>query len=354
MNNREIIELVLKRGWSVFPMTKDKVPMTKHGFLDATRSKSKIDQWLSKWGENMRIGIPCEPNLFFAIDVDEEGVEVWQNWISEYGMPELGPWQHTPHNGFHYLFKLPIGIKIPHVAGQIATGIDLRSNGSITTGGEGSGYVWSKNGLGLEDPLTDAPGWFLKFVQEYNEIKEKRLAEFHNSGDVEIDPDGAGEYWLKKALSLAVQGTRHETGFMLACQLRDSRVPQSQAEAIMRQYAAGVPKGSDPFPVKDVLCSLRDAYSAAPRQPAHLPSSKRPVIPAPKGLDVRKEEPKSSVLPSGAGDCLSDTNVIPVALMLTEKEVSQVNNIAVKLKLPRHQVLSLAVRKYLTENNGVN
>ena len=351
MNNRDIIDLVLKRGWSVFPMNKEKIPMTKHGFLDATRDKTKIALWLSKWGDDLRIGIPCEPNLFFALDVDEEGFDTWHKWISEHCMPSLGPWQRTPHNGFHFLFKLPIGIKVPHVAGKIATGIDLRSKGSITTAGEGSGYEWSKNGLGLSDPLTDAPEWLLSLNQEYNERKEKQWSEFLNSGDVDIDPDEAGEYWLKTALSIAKQGTRHETGFMLACQLRDSRVPKSQAESIMRRYAAGVPKSDDPFPIKDVLYSLRDAYSAPPRQPAHLPSTKHPVIPAPKGMGAKKEEQRNSVLQPGTSDDLSDTNVIPVALLLTETEVSQVNKIAMNMKLPRHQVLTMAVQNFLMENN---
>jgi len=88
-----------------------------------------------------------------------------------------------------------------------------------------------------------------------------------------------------------------------------------------------------------------------PRQPARLPSTKHPVIPAPKGMDAKKEERRNSVLQPGTSDDLSDTNVIPVALLLTESEVSQVNKIAMNMKLPRHQVLTMAVQSFLRETN---
>lgn len=83
------------------------------------------------------------------------------------------------------------------------------------------------------------------------------------------DTDPAG-YWLAQALERVARGApRNNTGFWLACQLRDAGIPQSEARATLILYAHRVPQDNHPYLEREALSSLRSAYRRRPRQPAH-------------------------------------------------------------------------------------
>lgn len=86
--------------------------------------------------------------------------------------------------------------------------------------------------------------------------------------------EDAAEYYLDRAISTATPGTRNDTGFWLACQLRDLRLPETVAESYMRRYAAAVPQGDEPYTEDEALTSLKSAYKGAPREPA-IPGVRR-------------------------------------------------------------------------------
>lgn len=89
--------------------------------------------------------------------------------------------------------------------------------------------------------------------------------------------DRAGEYWLERAGDMAHVGTRNETGFWLACQLRDARLMFADAESIMRSYAQKVTTSSEPYTEAEALASLKSAYSKAARDPVQKSSTKPQV-----------------------------------------------------------------------------
>jgi len=358
MNNRELVALILKRGWSIFPMSEDKKPLIKGGFRSATTNKAKIAEWFELYG-NFKIGIPCEPNLFFAVDVDPDGLNTWKKWVDEYGEPVVGPRQRTPRGGFHLLFKLPIGLQVPNVAGKIAPGIDLRSNGSICTSSKG--YVW-ESGHGVDSPLTDAPEWILALIRDYLEERERRWECFGKGNFTDADPDEVGEHWLNKALSAARPGNRNQTGFDLACQLRDSRLSLPQAEFIMRRYTNGVPKSADPYTAKEALASLKEAYRMPPREPAHFRVVNNSVTPVPPADTVNQlpghGQPNRSSDSTENGTsyeverrpiATEGQEEVPLGLVLTAREIVRLDEIAIRLRLPRHEVLTRAVRQFLKD-----
>ncbi|MBA3074630.1 MAG: bifunctional DNA primase/polymerase [Anaerolineae bacterium] len=359
MDKLELVRLITKRGWTIFPQfldkeTGDKRPYLKHGYLDASLNKSKIDLWLKKWPDCL-IGIPCEPNLFFAVDVDPDGLETWAKWVAENGEPVVGPRQKTPRGGFHLLFKLPVGLQVPNVAGKIGVGIDLRSKGSITT--NVTGYQWGENGHGVDAPLTDAPEWILDKIRVYLLEREKKWESFNSGNYEEIDPESAGEFWLQKSLSLARPGNRHETGFLLACQLRDSRVSRSQAETILRTFAQRVSESGNPFPVQDVLYSLRDAYKTPPREPARLRNIKNPVIPGPPAETVKQlpgGEPvtQPTVHPSSSID-RSEIVELPVGLILRSDQIDKLDVLAKEMGIRQHELLRKIIGEYLGKLNDI-
>ena len=74
---------------------------------------------------------------------------------------------------------------------------------------------------------------------------------------------------LETALAKANAEGRHNAGLWLACQLRDARLDRTEAEAVMRDYAAAVPQhGRDPYTAGEALGTLSSAYKTPPRDPA--------------------------------------------------------------------------------------
>jgi len=259
------------QGWHVLPCKPSKAPYTEHGKDDATTDPETIRNWAKRWPGAL-VGIACEKSGIFALDIDIDEPKGINGFYSLAGLidgagsgqallPKVGPVQETPRGGQHYIFKLPSDVKIPNTAGLLGPGLDLRSNGYICTG---DGYKWLP-GHGPETPLTDAPAWLLDRIRKLTEkpTEPRTIAPVRNNGN---DPTKSGDHWLQRALAMAVQGTRNQTGFWLGCQLRDSNVPQAEAELIASEYAARVP-GSG-YLEFEAVNSIRSAYSAAARAPA--------------------------------------------------------------------------------------
>ncbi len=97
-----------------------------------------------------------------------------------------------------------------------------------------------------------------------------------NSKHGNVSQATAGGYWLGKALARVIPHAgdlgRSETGFWLACQLRDTGLGEIEAEPLLREYAARVPSGhDDPYTEQEALASLRQAYLGDKRAPARSP-----------------------------------------------------------------------------------
>ncbi len=71
---------------------------------------------------------------------------------------------------------------------------------------------------------------------------------------------------LRKAEFRLTSHGRNETGFWLACQLRDASVPWEASAAVMVEYATRVPARDHSYTVNEALASLAQAYSRPARQ----------------------------------------------------------------------------------------
>ena len=94
------------------------------------------------------------------------------------------------------------------------------------------------------------------------------------------DPGQVADLWLQRALRRTSTGNRNNTGFWLACQLRDSGLDQSRAETTLRAYARSL--DSD-YTEGEALATVRSAYSRPAREPAttsgQFAAPDPPVIP---------------------------------------------------------------------------
>jgi putative DNA primase/helicase len=135
----------------------------------------------------------------------------------------------------------------------------------------------------------------LDFLERISEPQESKAAPVQVSHDDIPQDDRAGEYWLKRAGDMAHVGTRNETGFWLACQLRDNLletgiISTADAESIMRSYAQRVTTSSEPYTEAEALASLKSALSKSGREPAKRSHKHGSAVKLDAAPDVDPEE----------------------------------------------------------------
>lgn len=156
------------RGWPVFPL-KGKVPLTKHGFKDASTDLGKIEEW---WGQNpsSNIGIATGQLAgFFVLDIDgPEGQRTLSELQGLYGALPSTVTAATG-NGMHYYFRYPEG-DFRNSTGKIGAGIDIRATGGYVVAPpsrhpSGKLYAWLPGLAPGETGLASAPDWLIDLMK---------------------------------------------------------------------------------------------------------------------------------------------------------------------------------------------
>lgn len=298
------------RGWRVFPLhnltrggrcscgkadctnNTAKHPRTGQGFKDASDRAAVIQTWWQQW-PIANIGIPTGGrNGLIVLDVDprHDGLASLDTLQQRYGALPDTLSASTGGGGKHYFFAHPGGDVLLRSLNELdgLPGIDIKADGGYIVAApslhaSGAYYAWDVDGPA--SPLSDsagelsiapAPEWLLALLSRprgnagtfASQTAHDRRPNDGSAASVDQD----GRYWLSRALERAREGTRNETGFWLACQLRDAGLAEPVAEGVMAEYAASVP-GAD-YSEREALSSLRQAYRMAPRDAA-MPANAR-------------------------------------------------------------------------------
>ena len=165
----------LRMGWKVFPVSRDKIPLTEHGRNDATGDLNVIREWEKRYpGANIAIATGKESNLV-VIDIDgPTGLENFRRLIEKYEIQTHGPLVKT-RNGYHlYFFHRG---HCPTSVGRLGKNIDVRGfGGSITAPPSihrsGFEYRWIRP---LTDTLPKLPLALYPLLYKPQAIIHKRL-----------------------------------------------------------------------------------------------------------------------------------------------------------------------------------
>lgn len=116
----------------VFPCTPNgKLPLTAHGYQDATADAAQIDAWWSKW-PSANVAMACAPSGYMVLDVDSHRLDdAGRAFVADLGANHPTSTQDTPTGGTHYMYMLPHGVALSNSAGQLPAGIDVRVNGYV-------------------------------------------------------------------------------------------------------------------------------------------------------------------------------------------------------------------------------
>ncbi len=264
------------RGWAVVPLhtprpqgcsceqecgsSVGKHPRTLHGLKEASRNPDRIWRWWRRWPDaNVGIRTGRESGLV-VLDVDVrhggdtslEVLEATYDWLPRTLTALSGG------GGKHLYFLYP-GRHIPNSA-QLGgfSGLDVRGDGGYIVAPpslhqSGQPYRWEEP----MHPLAALPGWLCEMLTPPGHLARGVPPTHHRALPGETE-----QFWLRLALERARPGTRNVTGYWLACRLRDAGVSQEAAETILLRYAALVPPGDHPYPVREALASLRSAYQS--------------------------------------------------------------------------------------------
>lgn len=151
-------------GYPVFPCAPGgKVPMTPHGFKDATTDAAQIEAW---WTERPDANIGISTAGLLVIDVDGAD-NPWPNDPDKAAELAVGPMSLTPNGGRHYIFRQPAGKTWKNTAGIIAPKVDTRANGGYIVVPpsvvDGKTYRWAET-MELDagpDQLPEPPDWLM-------------------------------------------------------------------------------------------------------------------------------------------------------------------------------------------------
>ena len=252
--NKEIIDAALKyaeRGWAVFPVSKDKNPLTENGFKDATTDKEQIREWFNRFtGANIGIATGQVSGGLVVIDVDIDESK------GKFGNESLETWQEenccmfsdtltatTGRGGKHYYFHSaePFGCKV----GALES-VDIRGDG---------GYV-------IAPPSRHKNGCFYKWDDE-----EEVIASVQDDSDVEFflhecfKKSGKAESDHFEIPDETVTGHRNDTLFKFAA----SKQALGMDDATIRLLIHGYNKQNckPPLPdeeVETILKSVLERY----------------------------------------------------------------------------------------------
>jgi hypothetical protein len=194
---------IASQGLMVFPCRLNKVPATKHGFLDATSDPTEA------WGLFMNcegaalISIATGSRTgIIAIDIDPQGMRWFQTHITKFPETRI---DETPRKGFHLLYR-STDTRIRNSCGKIAKGIDVRGEDGSCIIAPGPGYTT------IHDvELAPLPEWIVRKLTK--KPKAEKIDEGAGSGNV-----GA----LERFVSASPVGERNNRLYWAANKLREA------------------------------------------------------------------------------------------------------------------------------------
>lgn len=194
-------------GLSVFPVN-GKVPITPHGFKDATCDTTQMHLWWDVAPEVEPHGIAIATGNQFAIavlDIDpRNGGDDSLEQLARDGLvlPDT-PMVLTGGGGRHYYFSIPRGIPF---AGRsaIRAGIDLKADGGYVVAppsvhASGKSYVFDL-AADLDVPLSPMPNALLAIINEVRSSKTGDVAKPGPKTLADAYPEGTRHGFLLSAL----------------------------------------------------------------------------------------------------------------------------------------------------------
>lgn len=175
-------------GFSVHPLSRDKVPLSPHGFKDATKDPAQIRRW---WGAHPEANVGTVCDWFFVVDVDPRngGDRVLGEWREKHGeFPRT--WEALTGSGGLHLYFEHDNVLDAIPLGKLVDGIDIKGGSrgyvllppSVNKSGP---YRWRVKPTDCE--IAAAPQWLLDLIVSIKRKPEPTRAPVDVSRFADID-----------------------------------------------------------------------------------------------------------------------------------------------------------------------
>lgn len=264
------------------PQGAGKHPRITKWQMRATTDERVIRSWWTRWPDANIGGAMGEGSGAVIADLDhgQAGVDEWKQYVT--GTDDVAyPTARTGSGGYHLWMGHPgylVRDRVQRTKRWTFEHIDIRGDGGYVVlppslHKSGSRYEWVSESIGewREHGYTipPIPLFLLEPIQAAEAARERpeqrtgEIAEF----DV-IIADRILATFIERVVT--DKEPRNNTGFELACQLRDAGVPYGQALARMSFYQREVEHAKpEPYTWDEAKGSLDSAYGAPARDPAY-------------------------------------------------------------------------------------
>ena len=242
MSTLETALKLANKGFSVFPVNRDKTPATPHGLKDATKNTHQITNWFINDVYNLAIATGAPSNNLVVIDLDSHGSTLAFDTLKEWEQlhAPLKPTLtiKTGGGGRHYYYLFSDDVEIKNTTNN-AINIDIRGNGGYVVAppsihSTGSKYEYENL---LDVAVADNNVWnFIDFVKNYRPSKNKQLQTL----DAQIN-----------------EGGRNDGLFRYACKLQDEGL--SDNEILLQVKKANSEHCTPPLEDKEILKIVESA-----------------------------------------------------------------------------------------------
>lgn len=190
----DILEQALKYsslGWKVFPVNKDKRPLTQNGFKDASNKEHKLRRW---WTEHPQANVAIatgKDSGIVVLDIDshkDSSTNSLQELIHQKGTFNQTVVARTGGGGQHIYFKYPPDNQVSSTVNLFGIpGIDIRADGGYVVAPpsmhlSGNRYQWLQDRDPFESVLASCPSFI------FNSSRQKTRV--HTSHTQDIIPEG--------------------------------------------------------------------------------------------------------------------------------------------------------------------
>jgi len=172
----------IEHGAKVFPCNKNKQPLTRNGFYDATDSADTIKKWWDQWPDAL-IGVRTgKESGFLVLDVDNKKGKNGFEVLARRGIivPTTVS-QQTVNGGTHYFFHYVEGTRSPTDVLEPKSGLDVRSDGGYIVD-HGMPCIGS-----FEIEMAECPSWLLEELTRPKGQKAEPLEDHEIKDEDEVN-----------------------------------------------------------------------------------------------------------------------------------------------------------------------
>ena len=278
-------------GVPVFPVRKDKTPLTPHGYKDASADPVTIEKWF-KNKYNVQVGIPTTSTI---VVIDLDGTSAEQEWLDrnhgDYGTQFI---LKTPHGKHLYFSDTGLRRSIRVLTTGESEGIDVLAEGGYTiVYGPRRGWTDIPNAI---DQLPAIPSW----IKELTIARERQYTPLPIDYErPNIDPNTAtpsGRSLMRsvqRVITNAPAGNRHNillrSAMAIGGAMASGHITISQENITTHLAEASIASGHDSY---DAWRTARDGIEIGLTRPL-IPNGQKEnkkISDKENNMRIRKEE----------------------------------------------------------------